>query len=330
MSLKKLEQLHLRDTYCEELVAKDHPFRKINKFLNLEPILKEFKNLYSKQGAPAIPLEKGLRMLIVQFLENYSDRQMEQALRENIAVKWLCQYELRDNTPDHSYFGKLRNRLGTANVAKIFNFVVEQLKNRGIVGNTFTFIDATAIITKTALWEERDKAIKEGIEKLNNDNVGNYSADSQARFGCKGKKKFWFGYKRQVAVDMKSGMITKVAVTAANESDSSGLKHVCPKEGMVFADKGYCGKKVEKELKKKGCHSAVIKKNNMKEKNGQKDKWLTKVRMPYESVFSKLERRSRYRKRVKVQYQAFMEAIAHNLKRLVKIEEKIGKICLTN
>lgn len=319
MSLKETEQLELRDTYCEGLVAKDHAFRKINKVLDLKPVLKEFEKLYSKNGAPSIPLEKGFRMLIIQFMHNYSDRQMEQALKENIAVKWFCGYELRDKTPDHSYFGKLRKRLGTDSVAKVFNFVVEQMRSQGMVGDTFTFIDATAIITKITLWEERDRAIKDGFDKLNNENVSQYHVDEQARFGSKGKRKFWFGYKRNVAVDMKHGVVTKVAITPANVSDGAALKNVCPKGGMVFADKGYCSKAVEKELEERGCHSGIIKKNNMKGKNRAKDKWLTKVRMPFESVFSKLERRSRYRSLVKVQYQGFMEGLAHNLKRWIKI-----------
>lgn len=319
MSLKSAEQLNLSDTYCEELVSKDHPYRKMNKVLNLKPILKNFENLYSKRGTSGIPLEKGFRALVLQFLENYSDRQMERALQENIAVKWFCGYELRDSTPDHSYFGKLRKRLGTSSIAKVFNSVVEQMRSEGIIGETFTFIDATAIITKTALWEERDRAIKDGLEKLNNENVGEYSADSDARFGCKGNKKFWFGYKRNVAVDMKSGAITKVTVTPANTTDAEALKHVCPRGGMVFADKGYCGKDVETELKKRGCHNGVIKKDNMKGKNRDKDKWLARTRMPFESVFSKTERRSRYRKRFKVQYQGFMEALAHNLKCWINI-----------
>ena len=323
MSLKQAEQLKLSDTYCQELVDKNHPYRKINKILNLKPVLKEFESLYSKVGQPGIPLEKGFNALILQFMENYSDRQMEKALRENIAVKWFCGYELRDKTPDHSYFGKLRKRLGTARVAKIFNFVVEQMRDCGIVGDAFTFIDATAIITKTALWEERDKAIKAGLEKLNNDNVGQYSADSQARFGCKGKNKYWFGYKRNVSVDMKSGVVTKVAITPANVPDAAALKHVCPRSGMVIADKGYCSKEVEEELKKRWCHSGIIKKNNMKEKVVGKDKWLMKVRMPFESVFSKLERRSRYRKQCKLQYQGFMEGLAHNLKCWIKIVDKM-------
>ena len=66
--------------------------------------------------------------------------------------------------------------------------------------------------------------------------MGRFSADKQARFGCKGRKKFWYGYKSHVSVDMGSGLIESIAATPANVSDQAGFKHVCPKHNeMVFA-----------------------------------------------------------------------------------------------
>ncbi len=62
----------------------------------------------------------------------------------------------------------------------------------------FSFVDSGEIKVKKERWTERDKAIKEGEGSLNNSNVEKYSADKEARFGCKGKKKFWFGYKKSV------------------------------------------------------------------------------------------------------------------------------------
>lgn len=307
---------------CESLVAREHAYRKILKVLDIKAITKEFYKLYSTSGTPAIPIEQGFKMLLVQFMEDYSDRQMEAAVRENIPVKWFCGYELTDKTPDHSYFGKLRARLGAQNVAKAFNMVVEMMRENGVVSNVFTFIDSTGVITKTALWEERDKATKDGLEKLNNATVGDYSADSDARFGCKGKSHFWYGYKRHVSIDMKHGMITKVAVTPANIPDGKGLKHVCPSGGMIFGDKAYCGEEAQRTIKAHGCHSGVILKNNMKKKDFKKDKWLTRVRMPYEGIFSLFKKRARYRGLVKVQFQAFMEAFSVNIKRLVTLVDQ--------
>jgi IS5 family transposase len=323
MSLKKGEQLMLTNISCDSLVSKEHAYRKINEVMDLRGLEEEFEKLYSVNGQPGIPVEKGLRAIIVQFMEDFSDRGMQRALAENLAVKWFCGFELTDKTPDHSYFEKLRKRLGTENIAKVFNTMVEQLKRRDICGNVFTFIDSAGIVTKTALWAERDKAIKDGLDKLNNTNVKDYSADKDARFGCKGKNKFWFGYKRHHSVDMKSGIIKKVAVTAANVADGEALKHVCPKDGsMVFADKAFCGKTSRNTIKAKGCYDGgVILKNNMKDKNKDKDRWATKVRMPYEGIFSKCQTRARYRGTAKVQFQAFMEAIVHNIKTAAKILE---------
>ena len=59
-------------------------------------------------------------------------------------------------------------------------------REKQLIRGIFYFSDATSIITKQTTWAERDKAMEEGGEALNNSNVKKYSADSQARFGCKG------------------------------------------------------------------------------------------------------------------------------------------------
>ena len=113
------------------------------------------------------------------------------------------------------------------------------MKEKGLFGEVFTFIDASSLITKTALWDERDKAIAAGEEKLNNAIVNNYTADKQAKWGAKSKTNIWFGYKRHNAVDMKFGLINQVAVTPANVPDYKGVKYLAHSQGMVFMDKGY-------------------------------------------------------------------------------------------
>ena len=108
------------------------------------------------------------------------------------------------------------------------------------MSEVFTFVDATHLIAKAALWEERDKAIKEKIEKLDNEVLPKFTYDKQAHLGCKVKNKYWYGYKRHVSVDMQDGLINKVAITPANVSDAEGLDHACPSQGSVYADKAYC------------------------------------------------------------------------------------------
>ena len=57
----------------------------------------------------------------------------------------------------------------------------------------------------------------------------------------------------------------------------------------------------------------------MTNKDFVRDGKISKIRMPYESVFSKMNKKARYVGVAKNQFQGFMQAIAYNLKKLVKI-----------
>jgi len=184
-------------------------------------------------------------------------------------------------------------------------------------------VDASQIISKISLWNDRDKAIEKGLEKFNNETAKKVAVDTQARIGCKGKEKFWYGYKRNLSVCMKLGLITKVAVTPANVPDGKALKHICPKESVVFADKGYCGKHPSKIMQRNGCINKAILKNNRNGKDFKRDGWISKRRMPFERVFSKQCKRARYRGIAKTQFQAFMQAFAHHFKRLIVIKDSL-------
>jgi len=70
------------------------------------------------------------------------------------------------------------------------------------MNEVFSFVDASHMISKANLWKERDKAIKKKYEKLNNDVLPKVAHAKQARIGCKGKDKHWYGYKRHVSVHM--------------------------------------------------------------------------------------------------------------------------------
>ena len=256
------------------------------------------------------------RCLLLQFIEDLSDRELEKFLQENIAGRWFCGFLLNEDTPDHTVFTRARTKIGTELLATLFQELRDQLKKQGYMNEVFTFVDASHLITKANLWEERDEAIRQKYENLNNEILPKVAVDKQARIGCKGKNKYWYGYKKHISVDMQSGLINKVAITPANLTDAQGLKHVCPSQGGIYADKGYCTKPAKEAAAKKNCHLAAIKKNNMKDKNPDKDRWYSKLRAPYERVFSQDPKRVRYRGIAKNQFAAFMQAICFNLKRL--------------
>ena len=118
---------------------------------------------------------------------------------------------------------------------------------------------------------------------------------------------------------MQSGLINKVAATSAEVTDADGLSHVCPNGGAVFGDKGYCVRPAQRILKRKGCHDATIKKNNMKGKDRRKDGWLSAMRSPYERVFAHRNKSVRYRSLKKVQFQVGIRALVFNIKRVMAL-----------
>ena len=318
MPLNQVEMVTL-----DQLIDQAHSYRKFKELWDLSEVKSEleaieFANASNFKGYGIFRL---FLCLLIQFMEDLSDRELEESLRTNLASKWFCQFGLTDKTPNYSLFSKIRLRIGTKRLAKIFNILRSQLKSKGYMNEVFTFIDASHLISKATLWKERDKAIAEKYEKLNNEILPKFAKDKQANFGCKGGNKFWYGFKKYASVDMQSGMINKVAITQASVIDSKGMKHVTPESGAVYADKGYCDKNAKSAAAKRNLHLAAMKKNNMKDKNKNLDKWYCKLRSPYERVFSKTNHRVRYQGIAKNQFAVFMESIAHNFKRMVVLNE---------
>ena len=308
------------DIDLKDQVAERHELWRIEKVIGFSSLMYRFKDLETGVGRNGFGIDVGVKSLYLQFHYDLSDRELEQRLRFDLAFKWFCGFTAFEETPDHSFFCRFRKLMGTKRIGQLFDLIVKRAKDDKIMRSVFRFSDATSIITKQTTWEERDKAVKEGEEKLNNSNIENYSADSEARFGCKGKSKFWYGYKGHVTADMGSMMIERIAATPANVTDQEGFALVCPRDGeMVFSDKAYCLAKAQNAMKSRGAVSAAILRNNMKSKNKDLDRWRSGVRAPFEAIFSKFEKRARYRGLAKVQLQLFMDAIVWNIKRLVKI-----------
>jgi IS5 family transposase len=177
--------------------------------------------------------------LLLQFTEDLNDRELERYLSDTNSAKWFCQFGLVEKTPNFRDFTNTRKRIGTNRLSKIFNILKDQLRQKGCMGEVFTFINASHLISKATLWKERDRAIKEKYDKLNNEILPKFARDKEANFGCKGGNKFWYGFKKHTRIDMQSGMINKVAITKASLIDSKGMKHVTPKTVAVFGSNSF-------------------------------------------------------------------------------------------
>ena len=160
------------DVY-EKLIPEDHILCRINKQVDFSFVNEACQDLYSQnQGRPVKNLpEIMFRSAIVQFLMDYSDRQMEDASRYNLIIKWFIGIPIEDRSYDHSALGDFRERLGEKRWKKLFFVILKQIEDAGFAkGNQSA--DATHVIANIAipgtigLIRQGIKAIMEEIETV--------------------------------------------------------------------------------------------------------------------------------------------------------------------
>ncbi len=136
----------------EKLIPKDHILYKINQQVDFSFVNEACSDLYSPdQGRPVKNLpEMMFRSSIVQYLNNYSDRDMEQAARYNIITKWFIGIPIEDSSYDHSALGDFRDRLGEERWKKLFFQILKQIEDAGLAKGT-QYVDATHIIANIAI-----------------------------------------------------------------------------------------------------------------------------------------------------------------------------------
>lgn len=154
----------------EELVSEEHQYRKFKELFNFNKIQAELTAVEPESNYKGYGVERLFKCLLLQFMEDLSGhRELERYLSDSNAAKWFCEFDLRESTPDHSVFSKLRKKIGTSKLSEIFSIFRGQLRSKGYMSEVFTFVDVSHLISKANLWEERDKARRKRYEKLNNE-----------------------------------------------------------------------------------------------------------------------------------------------------------------
>src|SRR5659263_623951 len=111
------------------------------------------------------------RSAIVQYMNEYSDRDMEEAARYNLIIKWFLGIPIEDHSYDHSILGDFRDRLGENKWKELFFIILKQIEDAGFAKENQS-ADATHVIANIAipgtigLIRQGIKAIMEEIETV--------------------------------------------------------------------------------------------------------------------------------------------------------------------
>ena len=167
--MKKTDQRQMEMVSIDDLVPLKHVYKKYHEMINFRYLTTDLRKKTKEVGAEGYGITTLFLCLLLQFMEDLSDRELERYLQENNSAKYFCGFGLTDRTPDYSLFSKVRNRIGTSRLSKLFIKVRKGLEKQGYMNEIFNFVDASHLISKHDLWKERDKAVEQKYEKLNNE-----------------------------------------------------------------------------------------------------------------------------------------------------------------
>ncbi|MGV7229105.1 MAG: transposase [Nitrospirales bacterium] len=103
-----MSQMEMVD--LDSFLPSTHPYRRFQAYLpETTEALADVSHL---KGADGYGVERLFRCLLLQFMEDLSDRDMERYLEENLAAKWFCGFTLSEPTPDYTLFTRVRTPYG--------------------------------------------------------------------------------------------------------------------------------------------------------------------------------------------------------------------------
>ena len=162
-----------------DFIPDDHILKRVNKVLDLSWLDSVVEECYHEtQGRPCIEAENALRLMLCGFLHGIvHDRKLMREAQVNIAYRWFCGYELDHSIPDHSSLTRIRIRWGAQRFRQIFERVVRQCVDAGLVGGDLLHCDAS-LIRADVSWESLVSTYVEAVEQENPDEDAQEANDS--------------------------------------------------------------------------------------------------------------------------------------------------------
>jgi len=343
------------DCLYEMVVPQKHFLRQLRGLLDWDdyarPLLKVYKGEAEVGGVPYHPSVL-FRMLLVSYLYNLSERQVEEHVNDSLAAKYFVGLAVHQQAPDHSSLTVFKDRIlgkkGPQGFEDLFQRVVKLAREKGIEFGKMQIVDSTH---STA-----DVDVKKDDQRQGG---GDKPRDPDAGWVVKGRKKVrtaegglaqvvksFYGFKAHMSMNAQSEIVTSLVATPGNRYDGHQLRPLVNKdrevgvEASIYAgDRGYDDGDNHEMLRSGGKHSALCL-NEYRTRKYPEGLWVEmqaseeyqtglRVRYKIEQKNAEAKRRHgldrcRYLGWRKYSLQAFMTGIVLNLKRIVKLITGIG------
>lgn len=341
----------------DQVVSQNHFLRLLNQLIDWEQFAVRLIELYrggGEYGRPPFNPSQILKMNLIAYFYNLSDRQVEVYVNENLPAKYFIGLGLDQKAPDHSTLTVFRNRLIKQGNLGVFEALLAEIVQialvSGIQFGNLQIIDS--VHSEANVNPAKDHGRKEN---------GKDPRDPDAKRGVKGKQKAkdqngqevvqvksFFGYKGHVSMNAESNLITSLEVTSGEAYDGHHFCSLVDQDmaqhipaDTYTADRGYDDGNNHFYLQFHNLHSAICLKDiRTKKKNTNKEVWLEMIQTPayregrkerykIERKFGEAKQghglgRCRYIGLLKFGIQAYFTAIILNLKRIVKLLTGVG------
>jgi transposase, IS5 family len=341
----------------EKTVPEGHFLRKLKQEIDWDRFTHKLIKLYKGEGLvgrPPFDPAMLLKIELVAYLYNLSERQVEVYINENLPAKYFVGLAVDESAPDHSTLTVFRDRLLKRGKMKIFKEMLEEIVRialeKGIQFGSIQLIDSVHSVANvnTAKDRQRDKNDK-----------GPHDPDAQ--WGAKHKQtikkadgseetrtQYFYGYKTHTSMNAETGIITSVEVTSGEAFDGhhfcSLVDHDIEQDIQVetyAADKAYDDTENHFYLQENNLHSAIrLKNSRTNKKDPNKQPWQelkktaqyqlgSKERYKIERKFGEAKQthgfgKCRYIGKPKYLFQATFVAMVLNLKRIIKMTAGVG------
>ena len=163
------------DSYVyDKLLPEKHVLLDIKKSIDFSFVDEQCKDLYSNSmGRPSFAPVVLFKILFLEFFCNLSDYEAVDQVQTNILYRYFVGLAISSPTPNHATLSVFRNRLSEKGFKKLFNRVVLQAQEKGLIEGKLKILDATHISASVTvqsavnLLRHGRKTVIQKIEKTN-------------------------------------------------------------------------------------------------------------------------------------------------------------------
>ena len=83
----------------DSLVPESHQYRKFKKLFNFKSIESTLLDVEGSSNYKGYGVVRLFKCLLLQFMEDLSDRELERYISDSNAAKWFCDFKLTEQTP---------------------------------------------------------------------------------------------------------------------------------------------------------------------------------------------------------------------------------------